>query len=346
MSQERITPVILSGGGGARLWPLSRPAKPKQFLVLASDQTMLQATASRTVDPGRYEPPLIVANGAHADEIDVQLRAIGCAPQAILLEPAARNTAAAIAMAALFADPTAILLVMPSDHVIERVDAFNEAVRAGLPFARDGWLVTFGITPTHAETGYGYIKLAEPLDARVHKIEKFIEKPLRPAAEVMLAAGGYAWNGGIFLLQASSLIAALEALAPSVLAQVRLSLANARREGARVYPAPDAFAAAPSVSIDYAVMEKSDRVAVVPVNLGWSDVGSWDALYQLGPRDAANNLTQGATQLIETTGCLVRSEGPRVSMLGVSDLIVIATADEILIVPRGKSQEVKRLSGA
>ncbi|NNM75621.1 mannose-1-phosphate guanylyltransferase/mannose-6-phosphate isomerase [Sphingomonas sp. ID1715] len=346
MSSFKITPVILSGGGGTRLWPLSRPDKPKQFLPLASELTMLQATAARTGDRARYAPALIVANRAHADEIEAQLAAIGSAPRAILLEPAARNTAAAIALAALSVEPDDVLLVMPSDHVIEKVDALHEAVAAGVPYAAEGWLVTFGITPTHAETGYGYIRLAEPLDAHVHRVERFIEKPLRPAAEAMLADGGYAWNGGIFLFKASVMIEALEEFAPQILEQTRLSLAQAERSGLRVMPQADAFAGCPSESIDYAVMEKAPRVAVVPVDLGWSDVGSWDALYELGPRDAAGNLSQGVVRLVETANCLVRSEGPRVSMLGVSDLIVIATGDEIMILPRGQSQEVKRLSGA
>ncbi|HEV2568153.1 mannose-1-phosphate guanylyltransferase/mannose-6-phosphate isomerase [Sphingomonas sp.] len=345
MTEQRVVPVILSGGGGTRLWPLSRPDKPKQFLVLASEQTMLQATAARTADRTRYAPPLIVANAAHADEIEGQLQAIGCGPQAIILEPVARNTAAAIALAALSASAEAILLIMPSDHVIAKPEALHEAVAAGLPFAEQDWLVTFGVTPTHAETGYGYIKLAEPLDPRVHRVERFIEKPLRPAAESMLAEGGYAWNGGIFLFKAGALLQALAELAPQVLAQAREALEAAVTTGVRIQPQAEAFAACPSESIDYAVMEKAGKVAVVPVDLGWSDVGSWDALYDLGPRDPAGNLIKGAARLVDTSNCLVRSEGPRVSMLGVSDLIVIATGDEILIMPRGQSQEVKRLSG-
>ncbi len=346
MTQQRIVPVILSGGGGTRLWPLSRPDKPKQFLALASERTMLQATAGRTADRTRYEPPLIVANAAHAEEIEAQLQAIGCEPQAIVLEPVARNTAAAIALAALSVAPDALLLVMPSDHVIEKESALHDAVAGGLGFAQQGWLVTFGITPTHAETGYGYIKLAEPLDPRVHRVERFIEKPLRPAAEAMLAEGGYAWNGGIFLFQAAALLQALDEFAPQVLEQAKQSLNRAGKQGVRVQPDAEAFAAAPSESIDYAVMEKAAKVAVLPVDLGWSDVGSWDALYELGRRDAAGNLVKGAARLVDTANCLVRSEGPRVSMFGVSDLIVVATGDEILILPRGQSQEVKRLSGA
>jgi mannose-1-phosphate guanylyltransferase/mannose-1-phosphate guanylyltransferase/mannose-6-phosphate isomerase len=346
MTRGRIVPVILSGGGGTRLWPLSRPDKPKQFFALASEQTMLQATAARTADRVRYEPPLVVASAAHADEIEAQLQAIGCDPQAIVLEPVARNTAAAIALAALSVAPDSLLLVMPSDHVIETESALHEAVAAGASFAREGWLVTFGITPTYAETGYGYMKLAEPLDGHVYRVERFIEKPLRSAADAMLAESGYAWNGGIFLFQAATLLNALQEHGPQVLEQAKRSMEGARKQGVRIQPEAEAFAAAPAVSIDYAVMEKAAKVAMVPVDLGWSDVGSWDALYELGPHDAAGNLVKGPARLVDAANCLVRSDGPRVSMLGVSDLIVIATGDEILILPRGRSQEVKGFSGA
>ena len=306
---------------------------------------MLQATAARVTDRTCYEAPLIVASAAHPDEVEAQLGAIGCEPQAIVLEPLARNTAAAIALAALSVASDAVLLVMPSDHVIDKPDALHEAVAAGVPYAEQGWLVTFGITPTHPETGYGYIKLAEQLGPRVHRVARFTEKPLRPVAEAMLAEGGYAWNGGIFLFRASALLQALDKFAPLVLAKARRSLDRAVRQGVRVQPDPEAFAAAPSESIDYAVMEKATKLAVLPVDLGWSDVGSWDALYELGSRDGAGNLTDGPVRLVDTANCLVRSEGPRVSMLGVTDLIVIATKNEVLILPRGQSQEVGRLSG-
>lgn len=340
-----ITPVILSGGGGTRLWPLSRPERPKQLLALTHDQTMLQVTAARVSDPARYAPPLVVANAAHAALIEAQLGEVGVAPAAIILEPAGRNTAPAIALAALAADRHAVLLVMPSDHVIEQEDAFHAAVAAGLPLAEQGWLVTFGITPTFPETGYGYIKQGERLGEGVHRVERFIEKPQRPAAEAMIAAGGHAWNGGIFLFRASDYLEALGTHAPDLLAPVADSMRAAERDGARLVPGREAFERAPSDSIDYAVMEKAERVAVVPVDLGWSDVGSWDALYAMGPHDDAGNRASGATQLFETNGCLVRSEGVRVSTIGVSDLIVIATPDEVVILPRGRSQEVKRLLG-
>ena len=343
--KDLITPVILSGGGGTRLWPLSRPEKPKQLLALMGEHTMLQATARRVADAGRYNAPLVVASDAHTKEIERQLEAVGVEPCTIVLEPAGRNTAPAIALAALAVDPEAVLLVMPSDHVIEKSDAFHEAVMAGAPFAKDGWLVTFGIEPTHAEIGYGYIQIGVKLGAHVHRVEQFIEKPARDVAEAMLARGGYAWNGGIFMFQAGSYLQALKQHAPDMLAAVEEAMAAASRDGARLSPHREAFLAAPAESIDYAVMEKAERVAVVPVDFGWSDVGSWDALHALGSRDGAGNHVSGPARLVETSGCLVRAEGVRVSALGVSDLIIVATRDEVLILPRGRSQEVKRLLG-
>lgn len=342
---DAITPVILSGGGGTRLWPLSTPEKPKQLLSLAEDRTMLQVTALRVADKALYAPPLIIGSAAHADVIETQLREVGIEPGAIILEPAGRNTAPAIALAALSIDPEAVLLVMPSDHVIEKASAFQAAIKAGLPFAKSGWLVTFGISPTRAETGYGYIKLAEPLSEGVWRVERFVEKPVRATAEAMLAAGGHAWNGGIFLFRASNYLDALAVHAPELLIQVRRSMEASIRSGRRLSPERDSFIAAPSESIDYAVMEKAEKVAVVPVDLGWSDVGSWDALHELGPQDDAGNVVSGNAQLLDTSDCLVRGEGVRVSLLGVSDLIVVATKDEVLILPRGRSQEVKRLLG-
>lgn len=340
---QRVTPVILSGGGGTRLWPLSRPEKPKQLLALAASEAMLQVTARRVADSAAYAQPLVIASRAHAEEIEAQMEAIGARLQALILEPVGRNTAPAIALAALTVAPDDVLLVMPSDHVIDKPEAFHKAVAAGLAAAQDGWLVTFGIAPTHPETGYGYIKLGERLSPEVHRVDRFIEKPPRERAEAMLAEGGHAWNGGIFLFKAQSVLDALQEHAPAVLAQVRESMAAADRAGGRIAPEANAFAAAPAESIDYAVMEKADRVAVVPVDLGWSDVGSWDALYELGPRDDSGNKLVGQVQLVESEGCLVRSEGIRVSAIGVSDLIIVATKDEVLILPRGRSQEVKRL---
>jgi mannose-1-phosphate guanylyltransferase len=319
----KITPVILSGGSGTRLWPMSTPARPKQFLELTDARSMFQLTLARGGDAALYAAPLIVANARHASLIEAQMAACGTAPGAIILEPCARNTAPAIALAALEARPDATLLVMPSDHVIADEAAFHAAIAAALPLTAEGWLVTFGITPTHAETGFGYIRIGEALAPGVHRVARFVEKPDLAAAEAMLAGGDHAWNGGIFLFCAGSFLGALAAHAPDMLAAVQASMAESTRDGALVYPAEAGFAAAPSDSIDYAVMEKAERVAVVPVSMGWSDVGSWDALYEIGAKDDAGNALSGDVTLIGGSGNLIRSDGLRISAAGVDNLIII-----------------------
>ena len=346
ISTSMIVPVILSGGSGTRLWPMSRPEMPKQMLALTADETMLQLTATRAVGD-RFAPSIVVANARHADLVEEQLRAGGTQTQAIILEPSGRNTAPAIALAALAAtDPAAPLLVMPSDHVIADVSAFHAAIAAALPLVEEGWLVTFGIEPDAPETGYGYIKIGDTLAEGVHRVERFIEKPAADVAAAMVAAGGHAWNGGIFLFRADAYLGALAQYAPAMLEATRKAMDGARRDGVRIHPDADAFAASPDDSIDYAVMEKADRVAVVPVAMGWNDVGSWDALHAISERDAAGNAHRGNVLAIETKDCLARTDGVRIAMVGVSDLIVVASGNDVLIMPRGRSQEVKKLIAA
>ena len=337
-----VVPIILSGGSGTRLWPMSRKAKPKQLLRLTGDETMLQQTVRRAASRYGYEPPIIVANAAHADEIESQLAGIGIFGGTLILEPAARNTAAAIALAALEAPADALLLVMPSDHVIANVPAFQQAVSSAAPTAAEGWLVTFGIAPDGPETGYGYIKRGAALADGVFQVERFVEKPDAATAEAYLADGGYSWNGGIFLFTASAYLEALARFDPAVLYAARTALEKAKREGARVYPDREAFSASPDESIDYAVMEKAERVAVMPVEMGWSDLGSWDALHSIAKRDSDDNAHHGEVVAIDTSGCLIRTDGPLVAAVGIKDLIVIATGDAVLILPRGSSQDVKR----
>ncbi|WCT73621.1 mannose-1-phosphate guanylyltransferase/mannose-6-phosphate isomerase [Sphingomonas naphthae] len=339
---SHITPVILSGGSGTRLWPMSRAAKPKQLLALTSTDSMLQLTARRSSDDTRFDRPLVVGNARHAEMIEEQLEAISLPAASLVLEPAGRNTAPAIALAALLTRPDAILLVMPSDHVINDVSAFRAAIETAVPLVEDGWLVTFGIAPTAPDTGYGYIRRGETLAPGIERVEKFVEKPDRATAEAYLAEGCYSWNGGIFLFRADAYLVELGRHAPEMLAAVRESLDKGVRQGQRVYPEEAAFKAAPSDSIDYAVMEKADRVAVVPVDMGWSDVGSWDALHEIAPRDEAGNAEHGEIVSIDTSNCLLRTDGPLVAAIGVKDLIVIATGDAVLIMPRGSSQDVKR----
>jgi mannose-1-phosphate guanylyltransferase len=331
----KIIPVILSGGGGTRLWPMSRPEQPKQFLALTSDDTMFQMTAERT-DGDAFAAPIIVANAAHADMVEAQLAGRAAT---LLLEPCARNTAPAIALAALAAkDPAAPLLVMPSDHVILDVAAFHAATAAALPLVREGWLATYGIAPTGPETGYGYIQTGEALGGGVQRVARFVEKPDAARAAEMIAGGDHVWNGGIFLFRADAFLGALAVHAPDMLASAQEAMAKARREGNRIYPDEAAFAASPADSIDYAVMEKADRVAVVPVAMGWSDVGSWDALYDIGTGGAQHHVLS-----IETTGSLIRSDGIRIHAVGVEDMIIVASGNDVLIVPRGKSQDVKKI---
>ncbi|MEI9927473.1 MAG: mannose-1-phosphate guanylyltransferase/mannose-6-phosphate isomerase [Sphingomonas sp.] len=339
-----IIPVILSGGSGTRLWPMSRPERPKQLLALTAGETMLQLTALRTAGE-RFARPIVVANARHADIVEEQLEAVGLGAQALILEPIGRNTAPAIALAAIAAGGGAApLLVMPSDHVIADVPAFHAAIHAALPLVEQGWLVTFGIAPDAPETGYGWIKIGEPLAEGVHRVARFVEKPPLDAAHAMLASGDHAWNGGIFLFRADMFLDALAIHAPAMLAAAQAAMAGARRDGAQVWPDAESFAASPADSIDYAVMEKAERVAVVPVTMGWNDLGSWDALHAISESDAHGNSCTGDVIAIETANCLVRSgAGKRVALVGVEDLIVVVHGDDVLVMPRGRSQEVKKI---
>jgi mannose-1-phosphate guanylyltransferase/mannose-1-phosphate guanylyltransferase/mannose-6-phosphate isomerase len=343
-TETRIRPVILSGGSGTRLWPLSRSERPKQLLALNPPGTMLQATAARAADSRLFLPPIVVANAVHAEDIGAQLGATGTTPDALILEPEGRNTAPAIGLAAALQaqiDGAVPLLVMPSDQVIADVAAFHRAIAAALPVVREGWLATFGIRPLIPETGYGYIEVAEEIALGVNRVARFVEKPDRATAEAYLASGRFVWNGGIFLFRADAFLDALGQHMPVARDAVLSSIAGARRSGALVRPDPEAFARAPDESVDYAVMEKADRVAVTPVDMGWSDIGSWDALYDFAAKDGDGNCNAGAVIAIDTSNSMIRSEGPLIAAVGVSDLNIIATDDAVLITPRGASQNVK-----
>lgn len=349
MTTQPIVPVILSGGAGTRLWPLSTSERPKQFLPLASDCSMFRDTLAR-VPRGDYAAPVIVASARHDHLCDSEVEE---ADALLILEPLARNTAPAIALAALAVrrdrGGDALLLVMPSDHVMTDIAAFHAAVAVARPAAEAGMLVTFGIEPSGPETGYGYIAAGDPLDAApgALKVARFIEKPPRADAEAMLAAGGHFWNAGIFLFRADAFCNELAAHAPAMLAAAEVALVNAQVDGRRVYADADSFAASPSDSIDYAVMERSQRVAVVPMNPGWSDLGSWDALHALGAEDGNGNRLRGRVAAVHTQDCLIQAgEGVTIAAYGVSDLIIVASGDSVLVLPRGRSQEVKTLLAA
>ena len=334
---RKIVPVILSGGSGTRLWPLSRAARPKQMLDLLGGGSMLAVTAARVGDESLFAAPLLVAGASQADAIEAELPKAG----SLILEPEAKNTAPAIALAALAVDRDDILLVLPSDHLISDAAGFRDAARTALPFAEAGWIVTFGMKAERAETGYGYIERGPALGQGVHEALRFVEKPDTATAELYAAGGRHDWNGGIFLMRAGTYLDALAVHTPEIAEAAKSAMAGAKREGRRVLPDAAFFAASPSLSIDYAVMEKADRIAVIPVSIGWSDVGSWDALYDASARDGDGNAIAGDVIALGARGCVIRSDGPLVAAIGIEDLVVIATADAVLIVPRAQSQRVR-----
>ncbi|WP_367345033.1 mannose-1-phosphate guanylyltransferase/mannose-6-phosphate isomerase [Stenotrophomonas bentonitica] len=337
-----ILPVILSGGSGTRLWPLSREAYPKQFLALAGEQTMLQATWER-VAPIAGRPPLVVANEEHRFVAAEQLQQLGVQPQAILLEPVGRNTAPAIAVAALEAtleegDP--VLLVLPSDHVIADEEAFRAAVLSALPAAREGKLVTFGIVPTGPETGYGYIKASS--GGAVRAVDRFVEKPDAETALQYVQSGEYFWNSGMFLFKASRYLAELERLHPEMLAASRNAWQLARRDTDFTRLDKDAFAAVPADSIDYAVMEKTSDAVVVPLDAGWNDVGSWTALRDVSAQDADGNAHHGDVIAIDCRNTYAYGER-LIALVGLDDVIVVETDDAVMVGRSDRMQEIKQV---
>jgi mannose-1-phosphate guanylyltransferase/mannose-6-phosphate isomerase len=340
-------PVILSGGSGSRLWPLSRQHLPKQFLALVGDQSLFQATVRRAGRLPDTRPPVVVCSDDHRFLVGEQLQAVGVADASILLEPVARNTAPAIALAALHLaarDPEAVMLVLPADHLVEDEAAFREAVDGALPLAAEGWLVTFGITPEHAETGYGYIQRGEPLGGAGFQVRRFVEKPDLATAEAYLAAGDYAWNSGMFLFRAERYLDELGQHAPDILAAARDASAAAKADLDFIRVDGDAFAASPSDSIDYAVMEKTSRAAVVPVSCGWSDIGSWSALWAATERDADGNRLEGDVLAFDSHNNLVRAAERRmVATVGIDDLVIVDTQDATLVARKDRVQDVKRI---
>ncbi|MCC6505914.1 MAG: mannose-1-phosphate guanylyltransferase/mannose-6-phosphate isomerase [Aquimonas sp.] len=339
-----LLPVILSGGSGTRLWPLSRESYPKQFLPLVEDISMLQATWRR-VAPLAGRRPSVVANQEHRFMAAEQLREMGAEPSAILLEPVGRNTAPAIAVAALEAmrdGEDALLLVLPSDHVIRDEAAFHAVVRAALPAAREGRLVTFGIVPTAPETGYGYIQATAGEGVRA--VAQFVEKPDRATAEAYLASGAYFWNSGMFLFRASRYLQELQRWQPAMLAACRQALDEARRDTDFVRLQAEHFAACPSDSIDYAVMEKTDAAAVIALDAGWNDVGSWAALWEATAQDAEGNAHHGDVIALNCRNTYAHASR-LVAMIGLEDVVVVDTDDALLIAHRDQVQQVKDVVG-
>lgn len=347
-NSQRIVPVVLSGGTGSRLWPLSREGYPKQFWPLVSaDTTMLQDTVARAVGSG-FTAPIIVCNQAHRFMVAEQLQAAGVAQPTIVLEPVARNSAPAIAAAALIAheqDPSAVLWLMAADAAISDTAALDTALNHAAAAARAGRIVAFGMQPTSAETGYGYIETGEPLAGLegVFGVAGFVEKPDAATAGRFLAGGRHLWNSGMFVATAATLLAELERLAPALLAAVRAAVTEATRDLDFVRLAPEAFERAPDISIDYAVMEKTAHAAVVPASIGWSDVGSWSALWEVSDRDAHGNATAGPVELLDARNCYVRSEGILTAVVGLEDIVTVVTDDAVLVMHRDRAQDVKTL---
>lgn len=346
-----ITPVILSGGAGSRLWPLSTHTKPKQFHALTGAVTMFGQTLQRVASGQsvHFGPPLVICGLSHLQPVREELANAHVAEATIVLEPKPRNTAPALAVAALIqaeTDPEALMLVLPADHVIARPDNLHKACSDAYSAASGGRIVTFAITPTAPETGYGYIKRGEPLGGGVFAVEAFREKPDSATAEAYLADGHFAWNAGIFFFKASAFLDELKTHAPEVLAAARDAVTNSRREAGQVYLAEADFVKAPSISVDYAVMEPTARAAVVPVDMGWNDVGSFLTLWDLGDKDAHQNVAQGPVALFDTQACLVRSEEVPVALIGVEDLVVIATSQGILVMHKDRAQDVRLAADA
>ncbi|WP_137181699.1 mannose-1-phosphate guanylyltransferase/mannose-6-phosphate isomerase [Roseomonas sp. AR75] len=349
-SADQIVPVILSGGTGTRLWPLSREGYPKQFWPLAAGRTMLQETAGRAQGP-RFAPPVVVCSEPHRFLVAEQMREIGLDGAQVVLEPVARNSAAAIAAAALLVGehrPDAVLWILAADHAITDVPALQGALEAAAAAARNGKIVTFGIRPTRPETGYGYIEAGASLpgtEAGGHaaqQVARFLEKPDEAKAKDLVAGGRHLWNSGMFVATARTLLTEFEAFAPGVLAAVREAVTGAERDLGFVRLGPG-FAAAPSISVDYAIMERTTHAAVVPCDPGWSDVGSWDSMWDITPKDAAGNATVGPVALVDARNCFVRSEGILAGVVGLEDVVLVVTDDAVLACRRDRAQDVKKL---
>ena len=335
-----LIPVILAGGAGSRLWPLSRSLFPKQFHALFSDHSLLQATLLRAAKVCDADP-IIVCNDEHRFLVAEQCRAIGISWQRIILEPEGRNTAPAIGLAALAAEEGATLLVLPSDHLITDEAGFAAAVGEARKAAEQGGLVTFGVEPDHPETGYGYVRApGEGVEAR--RVGSFVEKPDAATAQSYLDSGDYFWNSGMFVLSAAGYLTALDALAPAMSEPLRASVAAGENDLDFFRPGKS-FLDCPSDSIDYAVMEKTDNAWMVPASFDWSDIGSWSAILEASAQDGAGNHTSGDVVAVDTTGSFVQANHRLVGTLGIEDLIVVETADAVLVADRNKVQEVKQL---
>ena len=342
-----ITPVVLSGGSGTRLWPLSRKAHPKQLLPLLNETSLLEDTINRLQGLDDVGKTMIICNEDYRFMVAEQAHSTSLDTSAIILEPVGRNTAPAIALAAFNAlekDANAVLLVLPADHDIQNVNAFHQAISIGLEQALKNQFVTFGIVPNTPETGYGYIKSADKVDVnKVSKIEKFVEKPDSETATKYLKEGGYYWNSGMFMFKAEEYLNALKEFAPEIYSASQKAINAAVRDMDFIRVGAEEFQQCPSDSIDYAVMEKVSNAVVIPVDIGWSDVGSWSALHEIGEQDENNNILIGDTKSISTKNSYVRAEHKLVTTLGVENLIIVDTDDALLVADKSRVQDIKEI---
>ena len=336
----RIVPVLMSGGRGTRLWPLSRVALPKQFVSLVGEGTMIQQAARRASRIEGATAPIVVANGDHVDLILVQLSEIAVEPDVVIAEPVGRNTAPAVALAAHALQPDDVMVVLPSDAAIVDEAAFVEAITEAVPAAADGALVTFGVRPTRPETGYGYIEADG--EGGVSDVVRFVEKPDEETATEYLESGRFLWNSGMFVFTASTYLTELRRHEPEIFDRTASAIESARSRGPRLDPG-DEFGDSPAVSIDHAVMERTDRAVVVTLDAGWSDVGSWHSLWELEAEGPESNVVEGRAVLSDVTGSLIMGEGRLVAVVGLDDVVVIDTEDAVLVASRERAQDLKAL---
>lgn len=346
---QKITPILLCGGSGTRLWPLSRKSYPKQFVPLIGSNTLFQASVER-LSGDLFDAPVVLTNSDFRFIVTEQMMEIGVDPGAILIEPKGRNTAPAVLAAALWLetrDPEALMLVAPSDHVVPDENAFRAAIKTGTKAARAGQLVTFGITPTHPETGYGYLELPQTPDAgtpHALPLSRFVEKPNQTEAARMLAAGTYLWNAGIFLFSVQTILAAFRAHAPDLIDPVQQAVTDGKPDLGFLRLAPEPWAKAKDISIDYAVMEQADNLSVVPFSAGWSDLGGWDSVWRETEQDARGVATSGTATAIACDNTLLRSEDNSLELVGIglSDIIAVAMPDAVLVAHMDRAQDVKQ----
>jgi mannose-1-phosphate guanylyltransferase/mannose-6-phosphate isomerase len=342
----QIVPVILSGGFGTRLWPASRRSRPKQLLDLVDDRSLIKATVDRIAAVSPEAGPIVVSNVDHADAIEAELRHSGRSDPVLILEPAGRNTAPAVAVAAHEIMATvgdSLMIVLPSDHTISDEAAFAEAIENAVQVALEGYLVTFGITPSRAETGYGYIKVGAPITDAAALVSEFREKPNEETAMSYVTSGDYLWNSGMYLFRASKYLEELRSHAPDIASSAKQAYEGSTRDGARISLDTKAFSACRSDSIDYAVMESSTSVAVVPTDPGWNDVGSWDAMWAMSPKDDCGNVTHGNVELADVTNSYIRGTEKLIAVVGLDDVVIVDTPDALLVTTRRNAQKVKSI---